>query len=195
MTRSGSSKDAGPCGLTVSALRPFSNSHRYSPLLKRNPMQEWSLRSCGCFGIGVRFEVRRRSHHGETHLSGHADRNHVPLNEFTKLHTCVVLSGDKIDRVVGRRDLQHDLRIPASKLSQLRQKHRLGRGARDDEPYPSRRSSPSASGSPQALAQSAPGRASVPGEAPCPPQSERRFALFARAIEAPNSSQVPEWNG
>jgi hypothetical protein len=67
-----------------------------------------------------------------------SDRNHVPLNELAKLHTSVVFFRYEIDGVIRRGDLQHDLRITTSELSELRQNHRLRRCPRDDEPYPTR---------------------------------------------------------
>jgi len=42
-----------------------------------------------------------RSDHGETHLFGHAYSDHVPLDKLAKLDTCVILTGDEVDRVVG----------------------------------------------------------------------------------------------
>jgi hypothetical protein len=62
----------------------------------------------------------RRSDDRETHLVGDPHGNHVPLDKLAKLDTCVILTGDKVDRVVGRSDLQDDFGIDAIESSQRR---------------------------------------------------------------------------
>ena len=54
----------------------------------------------------------------ETQIFGHADCNHVPLDELTNLYTCVVFPGYQIDRIIRRRDLQDDFRIGACEPGQ-----------------------------------------------------------------------------
>jgi len=59
--------------------------------------------------------------------------NHVPLDELAKLNARVVLPSHKIDRVIGRSDLQDNFWVGACELSQLRENHHLRSCPRDDQ--------------------------------------------------------------
>ena len=48
----------------------------------------------------IRFEVRRGANHDQTHVPGHRHRDHVTLNELSRLNTGVVLSRNKVHRIV-----------------------------------------------------------------------------------------------
>ena len=179
----------------MSDLRPLCKFPSVQAFAKAKPDARMVLQVLGMLRDTVTFEIPGRAHHGKTQFFGHPDRNHVALNEFAELYACVVLFRNQIDRIIRGGDLQHDLRITTNELSQLRQKHCLGRCAWNDEPYPARRCLLLFPGSPQVLARSAPMRVSVRAGAWFPPQLARRFALFAQAIGSPSLFSRPriEW--
>jgi hypothetical protein len=61
---------------------------------------------------------------------GYADGNHVLLDEFAVVNTCIEASRHNIETAVVRSDVEQDVRVVARKLPELRGKHRRGGKAR-----------------------------------------------------------------
>ncbi len=102
-------------------------------------MQAWVFKSWGMPRDRIRFEISRRPNNREADFFGDADGDHVSMNELAELDTCIVLDGDDVNRVIGRRYLQKDFRTGARKLSQFGQEHHLRRHPWNDESNPASR--------------------------------------------------------
>src|SRR5207302_9465766 len=75
----------------------------------------------------VRLEVAGRTHDGRPVVLGYAERDHIPFDEFPEMNAGVEPPGDEINAALVRGHVEHDVRVIARKLSQLRCEHR-GRG-------------------------------------------------------------------
>jgi hypothetical protein len=93
----------------------------------------WRLR------LAVRFEVVRRGHDGGPVVGRDADRNHVLFDELPELDAGVETCGDDVEAAVVGRDVEHDVRVGARKLSELRQEHGGRRSAGQQQPHASGR--------------------------------------------------------
>src|SRR5438094_8326660 len=79
--------------------------------------------------LGVRLEIAGRRHDGRPVVPGYAERDHVPFDEFPEMNAGVEARGDEVDATLVGRHIEHDVRVVASKLSQLRcEDRRRGNG-------------------------------------------------------------------
>ena len=74
--------------------------------------------------MGVELEVLGRTNDRGPDVLGHAHRDHVLLDVLPELNACVEARCDDVHVAVVRRDIEHDVRVLASELTQLWGEHR-----------------------------------------------------------------------
>src|SRR5438270_3742760 len=91
------------------------------------------------FRLGIRFEIGGCAHDRGAMILGYSDRNHVLLDEFAVVNTCIEASRDNIETAVVGGDVEQDVRVVARKLPELRGKHRRGGKSRQQQAQAARR--------------------------------------------------------
>src|SRR5207247_7079925 len=87
----------------------------------------------------VRLEVASRADDGRPVVLGDAESDHVPLDEFPEVNAGIEARGNEVDATLIGRHVEHDVRIVARKLSQLRRQHRRRGNGRYAQTHASRR--------------------------------------------------------
>src|SRR3989442_13389665 len=128
-----SSTISGPFTATARDCLPLSSSHRYTPAAAV------ACQVTRAYRLLVRLEVAGRTHDGRPVVLGYAERDHVPFDEFPEMNAGVEARGDEVYAALIGRHIEHDVRVSARKLPQLRCEHG-GRGnGRHDQAHAARR--------------------------------------------------------
>ncbi|HEV2984934.1 MAG TPA: hypothetical protein VGX46_11110 [Vicinamibacterales bacterium] len=125
------------------------NGKRLAPLLKfpvidaGGSVSKVNAAMCGQLVWGSRprlwCEVARRTDDRCPLISGDADRDHVSFDELTQVDAGVETGADEIETaLLGRREVEHDVRIIAGEFGQLRCEHHSGCHSRCHETHASR---------------------------------------------------------
>src|SRR2546428_11656380 len=83
----------------------------------------------------MRVEIAGRADDGWPQVWGHADHDHVSLDELPQMNAGVETGGDEVDAALVARHVQHDVGVLADELSQLGAEYRGGGEGRDDQTH------------------------------------------------------------
>ena len=92
----------------------------------------------GRFRLRVRLEIRGRAHDGRPMVLRHPDRDHVLLNVFAEVNSCIEASCNDVEAAVVSGDIENDVRIIARKLRQFRSEHSRSGKPRHEQAHAAR---------------------------------------------------------
>src|SRR5947208_1474836 len=76
------------------------------------------------FRLGMRLKVCRGAHNSRPMVLGDPDRDHVLLDVFAEMNTCIEASRHDVEAAVVSRDIENDIGIIMRKLGQSWSEHR-----------------------------------------------------------------------
>src|SRR6266853_3543030 len=87
------------------------------------------------FRLGMRLKVCWRAHNSRPMVLGAPNRDHVLLDVFAEVNTCIEASRHNVEAAVVSRDIEYDVGVIVRKLGQFRSEHRGPGKSRYEKPH------------------------------------------------------------